>query len=194
MKPCALRPDERGATLLVALILLVLLTLVVLTGFNLGKSNLLIVSNQQFRGEAVESANSALEEILSRSHFADTPASPFGTTNTKSYDVNGDNKPDVTVKVGDTDHPTTNPPPCIKSFQVLPVDPNDTENLGCASQVQQSFGVAGGATWGSQCADVIWEVTAVATDSTTQASATMATGIRIRQDANATVITSHYCP
>ncbi len=185
--------SQRGSTLIIVLIMLILLTLFAFTSFNLSKSNLKMVSNQQFRGEAVASANSAVEEVLSNTYFSDTPATPFGATNTKSYDVNGDGTADVTVIVGDPANPTTNPKPCVKSFQVLPVDPSDTTQLGCASQVQQNFGIEGGATWGAQCADVIWEITAVAQDTKTQASVTMAKGIRIRQDANSTTNPANYC-
>lgn len=184
---------QRGATLLVALIMLILLTLAAITSFNLSRSNLVIVGNQQHRSEAVASAKSALEEVVSHTYFSDTPATPLGTTNIKTYDVNGDGTPDVTVTVGQTGS-TANPPPCIKSYQVLPVDPNDPSQLGCASGVQQQFGVEGSATWGAQCADIVWEVTAAAEDSLTQASTVVAQGIRVREDANKTVNTANYCP
>ena len=196
-----MRPSARaqqGSTLIVTLIMLVLLTLFAFATFNLSKSNMVLVSNQQFRGEAVESARSALEEVLSRNDFSQTPATPVRDpltglpTNVRIYDVNSDGNPDVTVTIGVAGS-ATNPPPCIKSFQILPVDPSDVTALGCASQAQQNFGIAGGATWGAQCADVIWEVTAVATDAKTEASTTMASGIRIREDANSTVNAANYC-
>lgn len=190
------RQTQRGATLLIGLIILILMTLLALTSMNLGKSNLQLVSNQQYRAEAIGSAKSALEEILSHTHFSDSPTTPFGNSNVKTYDVNGKGTAIVTVTVGDSTSAATkaaNPPPCIKSSQTLPVDPNDVSALGCASQVQQNFGVAGGSTWGSQCADVIWEITAVATDSSTQATTTVAAGVRVRQDANVAANTANYC-
>ena len=57
---------ERGITLVTALIMLVLLTLVALTTFNVGKSNLQIVSNMQQRDEATAAAREVLEEVISR--------------------------------------------------------------------------------------------------------------------------------
>ena len=48
---------QHGITLVTALILLVVLTLLALTTFNLGKSNLQIVSNMQQRDEAQAAAN-----------------------------------------------------------------------------------------------------------------------------------------
>ncbi|MEK7736556.1 MAG: hypothetical protein AAB319_02190, partial [Pseudomonadota bacterium] len=42
---------QRGATLVIGLIMLVLLTLMAVSSFNLGKSNLQIVGNMQFRNQ-----------------------------------------------------------------------------------------------------------------------------------------------
>lgn len=183
---------QRGITLLIALIMLVLMTLAAITSFNLGRSNLMVVSNQQHRDEAEASAKAALEEVLSKTAFSETPTTPFGTSNTKSYDANGDGNDDITVKVGETGN-SKNPAPCIKNFTVLPADPSDTTSLGCASGVSQQFGIAGASTWGAQCADIIWEVTAIAEDSATEASVTAVMGIRIREDANKTVDSTKYC-
>lgn len=183
---------ERGTTLIVTLIMLILMTLAAVTAFNMGRGNLLVINNQQHRDEAKASAVAALEEVLSKTAFSDTPESPFGTTNSKSYDVNGDGNADISVKVGNTAD-SNNPKPCIKSFTVLPADPNDTTSLGCASGVQQQFGIEGANTWGAQCADIIWDVTAVAEDSATNAKVTAVMGIRVREDANKTVSTTNYC-
>ncbi|HEX8963614.1 MAG TPA: hypothetical protein VF801_11480 [Rhodocyclaceae bacterium] len=178
--------SQRGATLLVGLIMLVLLTLIAVTGFNLSRSNLKAVGNMQTHNEVVATARSAVEEALSSSNFSNTPSAPLSGSNTKSYDINGDGTADVTV--------TMVPQPCVKSYQILPVDPNDTTALGCASSVQQNYGIAGSATWGAQCADILWELTASATDNVTGGKATVTQGVRVRQDANAAVNTANYCP
>ena len=103
------RVRQRGATLLVGLVMLVFMTLIAATSFNLGKSNLQLVGNEQHRIEASTSAKAALEEVLSRAYFSETPSTPFGTTNIKTFDVNGDGAADVTVTVGDSANTTTNP-------------------------------------------------------------------------------------
>lgn len=187
------RRRQRGVTLLIGLIMLVLLTLLAVTAFNLSKGNMKAVGNMQNRNEAISTAKSAIEEVLSKTDFSANPATPFGTTNVKSYDVNGDGTTDMTVTVGSSGS-TTNPPPCIKSYTILPADPADTTSQGCAASVQQNFGVAGGSTWGSQCADIVWEVTAVAADNVTGATSTVGQGIRLRDDASAAVNTANYCP
>lgn len=183
---------QHGATLLVALIMLMLLTLAAITSFNLGRGNQLVVANQQYRSEAEASAKAVFEEVLSHAYFSDNPAAPLGISNTKTYDVNGDGNIDVTVVVG-VPGSVTNPPPCIKSFQILPSSPDDATTAGCASGEQQQFGIDGATTKVTQCADIVWEITAVAQDQATQASVTAIQGVRVREDVNKTVNTANYC-
>lgn len=182
----ARRDSQRGVTLLLGLIMLVLMTLLTITAFNLSKSNLKIVGNMQSHNEAVATARSAIEEVLSKTDFSNNPAAAFGAGNVKSYDINGDGNADTVV--------TLTPQPCIRSYQILPADPSDVTAQGCAASVQQNFGVASASTWGTQCADVVWEITAVATDNVTGASATVGQGIRIRDDASTAVNAANYCP
>jgi hypothetical protein len=138
----------------------------------------------QSHNEAVTVAKSAIEDVLSSSNFTVNPAVSFGTGNTKSYTVNG-NVNAVTV--------TLAPQPCIKRFKVLAADPSDPGAQGCLASVQQNFGVQDAATGGSSCVDVVWEVTAVAKETVTEASATVVQGISIRQDAATAANTANYC-
>jgi Tfp pilus assembly protein PilX len=57
--------NQRGATLIVGLIMLVLITLMVLSAFTMSSSNLKSVGNMQSRDEATAAANVALEQVLS---------------------------------------------------------------------------------------------------------------------------------
>lgn len=177
---------QRGATLLVALIMLVLMMLAAVMSFKAGRTNTLVVGNQQARQVTTETARAALEEVASRALFAESPAAVFGNSNVKNYDINGDGTADVKVEL--------KPQPCIKNYTKVDVDLNDSTSYGCVGGAQQNFGVEGGAAWGTTCADVIWEVAAVATDAVTETSSTVAQGIRIRQDANAAVDAANYCP
>lgn len=178
--------NQRGATLLVALIMLVLMTLAAVTSFNAGRNNSAIIGNQQAQQATTDTAKAAIEEVMSRTFFAESPTASFGTSNQKSYDINSDGNPDVTV--------TMTPKPCIRNYAILPVDPDDTASQGCVGGAQQTLGVEGAATSGTSCADVIWELTAVATDTVTEAKTTAIQGVRVRQDANAAVNTANYCP
>lgn len=55
---------QRGATLIVGLIMLLLLTLTIGSAFTLSGTNLKSVGNMQMRDEALAAANAAIEELL----------------------------------------------------------------------------------------------------------------------------------
>ena len=57
MRPIASRHSQRGITLFVGLIMLVLITLMVTSAFTLSTSNLKSVGNMQARDEAIAAAD-----------------------------------------------------------------------------------------------------------------------------------------
>jgi Tfp pilus assembly protein PilX len=175
---------QRGITLITALIMLVLLTLIALTSFNLGKSNLQVVTNMQQRDEATAAAREVIEETISNTRFFVTPeailANPCGgVANTRCVDTNGDGKTDVKVAIAPK-------PRCVKA----PVIKNTSlklekaEDQVCSMGAAQNFGVAGAVDGNSACADSVWEVTAVATDveSAAQVQVTQGVAVRVARD------------
>lgn len=60
-----LKRSQRGVTLLVTMIMLILITILVTTAFTLSNSNLKSVGNMQFRSEALAAANVAIEQQIS---------------------------------------------------------------------------------------------------------------------------------
>lgn len=178
MSPGARR--ERGITLITALIMLVLLTLVALTSFNLGKSNLQIVSNMQQRDEAGAAAREVIEEAISNTRFFVTPdhilANPCdGEPNRRCVDTNGDGKTDVKVAIAPK-------PKCVVAplIRNTALDMADREDATCSMGSAQNFGVAGAVDGNSACADSIWEITAVATDVETDAEVAVTQGVAVR--------------
>jgi hypothetical protein len=179
-----MRHQQQGATLIVALILLILLTLFAVSSFNLGKSSLQTVGNMQHRNEATAAAQQTLEEVISTTRLFQTPGNVIlngnplcnsGLPNTKCVDVNGDGNADIIVKLTPT-------PTCVKAQPILnnqlsATNPND---VGCGLQVAQGFGIAGQTTGNSLCADSLWEVTAVAQDNITGAQYSVTEGIGVR--------------
>ena len=67
------RASEDGATLVVSLIMLTLITLMILAALAIGLANFRTVSNMQFRDEALAAANKALDQVMS-TPFTVTPA------------------------------------------------------------------------------------------------------------------------
>ncbi|WP_431273548.1 pilus assembly PilX family protein [Variovorax ureilyticus] len=84
---------QRGAALIVGLIMLVLITLTVVAGFSLSNGNLKAVGNIQVRDEAVAASNRAIEEVLTSLLLPNpdgtpTLATPVATQS--SVDINND--------------------------------------------------------------------------------------------------------
>jgi Tfp pilus assembly protein PilX len=173
------RHRQRGMTLVTALIMLVLLTLLALTSFNLGKSNLQIVSNMQQRDEATAAAREVIEETISNTRFFVTPnnilVNPCGAPNQRCVDTNGDGKNDVQVAI-------TPAPKCVKApiIKNSALDIAKREDADCSMGSAQNFGVAGAVDGNSACADSIWEVSAVATDIDTSAKVKVTQGVAVR--------------
>ena len=86
--PVTLRA-QRGATLIVGLIMLVLITLMVTAAFMISSGNLRAVGNMQFRNEAIAAASDAIEQVLG-SPFTDAPTAQAINVNigTATYTVN----------------------------------------------------------------------------------------------------------
>ena len=151
MKTPMPRRRQAGATLIVALIMLALITLLVVNAFTLSNSNLKAVTNMQVRDEAIAAANQALETIIG-TNFTN-PVS----NHTVNVDINKDGTTDYTVAVAT--------PVCVKVSQASVGSPSDVE-LGAA--------MTAGGTWHSD-----WELKASVTDSATGGRATVTTGITV---------------
>ncbi len=182
---------EGGATLLVSLIMLIMLTLFAISAMNTGTINLKMVGNMQVRSEAMDASQSTIEAVLSTVQFINTPndAIPLGlacgTANTTCTDVNNDGIPEYTTKLTPT-------PACVQARPIKISELNLTptsEDLACVQAQQQgTFGVAGAATSGdSLCGNSIWELTAQTLDtgttpatSTVNVTITQGIGVRIR--------------
>lgn len=168
---------QRGATLIVSLIMLLLITLLAVTSFRLGNSNLQVVGNMQQRKQALAAAQSAVELVISSTQFTVTPSNaipnPCISPNTTCTDVNGDGVTDITTVVN---------PTCV-AIEPIPVsalnfsNPNDA---GCVVGADQSFGVVGGTNNNSMCANSVWDVQATATDAVTSAQYVIDEGSGVR--------------
>ena len=149
------RPGERGAALVVSLIMLVLITLVVITALNIGSANFRAVSNTQFRDEAVAAAEVAIQQVIG-SNFTLAPAAV-------SIDVDLDNDeaevPDYVVDVAQ--------PECIFASIADETDPSGEE-------LDPSLSVA--ATW-----NTVWELdaTVAPASSAGEAAVRVRSGVRV---------------
>jgi Tfp pilus assembly protein PilX len=174
------RRAQRGMALVVGLILLALMTVMAITGFNIGRTSLDIVGNMQARQEVIAAANSAIQEAISTTRLFQAPGAIFlepcdNAANTRCYDTNGDGVDDISVVLDPQ-------PVCIQS-QTIPnaaLNLTDANQSGCATGVGQTFGVQGTQTGSSLCANSVWEIVAVATDLVTEAEITITQGAAVR--------------
>lgn len=141
---------QRGATLIVGLIMLLLLTLMVGSAFTLSTTNLKAVGNMQVREEAIAAANAAIEQIISGA-FATNPVAQQIL-----IDINNNGTTDYTVEVAQ--------PQCV-GFTLAASAAASSVTLGTMSD----------STW-----DTLWEITATVNDVASGASATVRQGIRVR--------------
>lgn len=144
---------QRGATLVIGLIMMVLITLVVISAFTLSSSNLKSVGNMQSREEATAAAARTLEVKVS-APFYDSLA-----PETRTVDINNDGVNDYQVVVS--------APVCIAAKTVSSAAPSDVE----LPVTMQS-----GAEWNTD-----WEMIATVTDlHGSGATVTMREGVRVR--------------
>jgi Tfp pilus assembly protein PilX len=169
---------QRGATLIVSLIMLLLITLLAVSSFTLGKTNLQIVGNMQQRNQAFAAAQGAIATVISSTQFTTAPANAIpapcgGVANTACVDVDGDGTTDVNVVVN----------PTCDSIQPIPVTELDFSNpndAGCAIGASQDFGVVGASNNDSMCSNSVWDIQSSATDQMSGANFVIDQGIAVR--------------
>jgi Tfp pilus assembly protein PilX len=181
--------------LVVALIMLSLMTLMAIASFNVGRTSMDIIGNMQQRSEVVAAANGAIQEAISTKRLVEAPASVFlqgsvnacAGANTRCFDTNGDTVNDITV--------TLTPQPACLQAQAIPNASLNFLTVGsseCSVEVDPSqYGIQGGITGNSLCANSLWQVSAVATDAVTASSVTVVEGVAVLV---ATNNVTNFCP
>lgn len=145
------RPDrQRGAALVVSLIMLVLITVLVVTALNLGSANFRAVSNTQFRDQAIAAANAAIQTRVG-STFDQLPI-----MTRIPVDIDNDGTPDYSVAVT---------PTCISAAVAESAE---------QSSVQLPISMSLASTW-----NTVWDIAAAVTDVNTGASMNIRAGVRV---------------
>lgn len=147
---------QRGATLVVGLIMLTLITVMVVSAVNISNTNVMSVGNMQFRDEAIAAANKAIEQVLS---------SPFTTTPIAqeiNVDINNDDNTDYVVAVA--------VPTCVRDSEIV---------IAGAAPSSVSLGPTF-AVVGSTYYETVWDLNATVTDSAVSgASVQVRQGVRV---------------
>lgn len=169
---------QKGAVLAISLIMLLLVTLMAVSGFNMTQTSLKIMDNAQARQQVMVAANSAIEEAISSTRFTDSSQQIFSNAcgpNQRCFDINADGVSDITVSMAT--------PQCVL------VEPVRNSDLDIANNELHRWCFGSGEY--SLCAYTVWELRASAHDAVSQASADVRQGVALMVPANA-VSTS--CP
>ena len=161
---------QAGATLLVALVMLVILTLFAITAINFTNINTKIVGNTQLKKEAEAASQQAIEQVIS-TDFTTNPQ-----PSTVNIDINNDGTNDYAVAVP--------APACLVSLPIklVNLDIAKTDDRPCfASGKVTTSGYVGAASGGaSLCSNTQWDVQATVTDPNSGAKVTTHQGISKR--------------
>lgn len=169
---------EEGATLVVALIFLVLMSLFALSAFKGSSTNLRVVGNMQARQEAVAAAQVAVEQTLSATTFSSNPDNV--AANPVPVDIDNDGSVDYQVRMLPR-------PKCYraKAIKTVDLDASLPADLACMkSGVVTTAGIeddeTGGSAANSLCANTEWNVRAEVTDDRTGARVAINQGVAMR--------------
>ena len=145
------RHAQRGVTLIVGLIMLMLITVLVTTAFTLSNTSLKAVGNMQAKDEAIAAANVAVEQLLS-SAFTAAPAAE-----TINVDINNDGNNDYVVSIAR--------PVCIRA---------SIDTAGAVSSVTLGTAMSAESSW-----NTMWDIEAVVNNANTGAKTTVNAGVRV---------------
>lgn len=149
-------PRQRGAVLVIGMIVLMLITLMVTAAFKFSTYNLKSVGNMQSRNEAIASANKAIEQVIGSWNFRSTPVADHITV-----DIDNDGTNDYVVDL--------TAPVCVKAVA----------SRGAATSGDECITTLDGVLICSKPPPaeyaLLWELDAVATSSSS------GTRVRVRQ-------------
>ena len=180
---------QRGATLVIALIMLVALAMLSAWAFNGSQMNMRVVGNSQARQEVVGAAQAAIELTISSQMFAVDPVAVAASA--IPIDVDGDAQSDYQVQL--TPAPTCYRVRVLKVNELDPGNAGDRACLGSSGSPNPGIETTGSTApiGDSLCADSEWNVRAVVTDPRSNANAAVNQGVAIR---SLSTDTENACP
>lgn len=181
------RQRQRGITLIISLIMLVLLTIMALTSFNIGKSSLQVIDNAQQQGQVLNAAQTMLNQVVSSPTFTEAPGNVLDNSNcpaaltapanSRCVDLYGDGKTVIVVAM-------TPQPVCLQATPIpataLNLNNQNSEDWGCTVRERGDHGIEGVESGDSLCANSLWELNAEAREPVSSARAVVTQGVSMR--------------
>ena len=164
---------QRGSTLIVALIMLVLLTLIAVSAINSTTASIQIVGNAQFREEAGAVAQQAIEKMMSSDFTIAPVSSPI------SVDINNDG---ITDYAGLVDVPACTSSIGLTNGQLNPFNSADAKCLASGQSTNTGIVGASGVVSSAQswCSKQTWDIRSTAADGKTGANTALHQGVFVR--------------
>lgn len=169
---------QRGATLLVAMIFLVLMSLFAISAYKSSTGNLRIVGNMQSHQESVAVAQKAIEQTISSTLFTTNPKEVANTL--LPVDIDGDGTADYTARLDPQ-------PACYRTKPIKSTDlnPNLDADLACMKSGTVQLGGlddpnAAATAGNSLCANSEWNVGALVVDQKTGTTVEVNQGVAVR--------------
>ncbi|MES2972623.1 MAG: pilus assembly PilX N-terminal domain-containing protein [Pseudomonadota bacterium] len=173
------RPSrQRGITLVVVMIFLIVMSMFAVNAFNSSSSNMRIVGNMQARQEGIAAAQQAIEQTISSTLFTSNPAGV--SANAVAVDIDGDGNADYAARL-------TPQPRCYraKAIKTSELNPATASDIACIrSGVVQNSGLdtpdAAADAGNSLCANSEWNIRSEVTDTRTSARVAINQGVSVR--------------
>jgi Tfp pilus assembly protein PilV len=194
----AQRRSQTGATLLVAMIFLLIFAVIAGSALSGSMTSARAIGNMQWRNEAVNAANTTLDRLLSSADFARqaTVVTAQYDSAPPQIDTNGDGNADITVTFPQTTIAGVagHGPRCIRAKPVpdMSLNPDNAQDRPCfATRDPNGTGIgqvdstgSGGGTVKTaepnMCANTEWSITVQADDVMTNTRATVTQGVGVR--------------
>ncbi|MFP5398254.1 MAG: hypothetical protein ACLGIT_07980 [Gammaproteobacteria bacterium] len=190
------RHAQRGSTLLVAMIFLLIFAVMAAAAFRQSLTSVQAIGNMQWRNEAVAAANDAIDRLLSTADFATNTAVVTQQVNAAPFqvDINGDDVNDISVSfpVVALDGVNKAGPRCLRAEPVKSAEldadlPADAGCFGSTASTTSGLGIettSGGTgnvkSTPSLCANTEWTMTVRAVDVVTNTSVDVVQGVGVR--------------
>lgn len=158
------KKQQQGATLLVGLIMLALITLLVTSAFSISNSDLKSVGNMQSRNAAIAAANIAAETVIGSTFYTSPRSEQI------NVDLNQDGAIDYTVSIAT--------PTCVRAY-IATTGSKSSESF---TSLDVSNPGSGGTNpmlisgfW-----NTLWDIQATVDDAVTGAKVTIHSGTRVK--------------
>lgn len=178
-----MKHKQRGATLLVGMIMLVVLTLLVVFAIRSGNTNLRIAGNMQAQAEVGAATQQAIEQVIEQIKL---PATDISQIKAQT----------LTIPVGSSTYVVNVQAMNDKCLVEVPVlnaelDPANPNDVPCFESPDEDKAIKADGkltTKPSACKSQQWEIEAGVTDANTGANVTQVQGISIRVPATVTCL------